>query len=374
LRGVVLSLIMIEDSQNRKQDTMSAGLAALPLPFMTFILAIFAGVLLLRQNPGPFAARLFFAAFLAVMALGSLMLGLRFGYGMPGLITLQRALPLFLGPLLYLGFASLSAPPRALMVKSVLHLTAAITLVLLSSGLGRPIGLGPGFADATIATSYLTYTVLLARIWWRGPNGVTRARLEVAAGMARWAGVAAGFLMFTLIFDMLIAAFFARQRSAEAVALISVGAVLMTALLLAVIYRLSLRTRPPTAPKASVPRVGSSLARDPAEVLAAAQDLLNRESLFVDTALTADRLARRLRLPTRALSEAVNQRLGISISQYVNGFRLRRAAELLAGTDLDLATVMAQSGFLTRSNFYREFQREYAQTPVAYRAAHRAAR
>ena len=94
---------------------------------------------------------------------------------------------------------------------------------------------------------------------------------------------------------------------------------------------------------------------------------MDRDALYLDTGLTADRLARRLHLPTRALSEAINQRQGMNLSQYVNGFRLRRAAHLLAQTDLGLAEVMAQSGFLTRSNFYREFQRAYGQTPVGYR-------
>ena len=96
-----------------------------------------------------------------------------------------------------------------------------------------------------------------------------------------------------------------------------------------------------------------------------------REALYLDSGLTADRLARHLHVPARALSEAVNRHLGMNVSQYVNGFRLRRAADLLAQTDDGLAEVMAQSGFLTRSNFYREFLREYGQTPTAYRRHHR---
>jgi len=55
------------------------------------------------------------------------------------------------------------------------------------------------------------------------------------------------------------------------------------------------------------------------------------------------------------------------VSQYVNGFRLDHAAQLLRSTDTSVVQVMAQSGFLTRSNFYREFQNRFGQTPAAYR-------
>ena len=131
-------------------------------------------------------------------------------------------------------------------------------------------------------------------------------------------------------------------------------------------------TSPPTVTRlVAPPTVAPAPARDTAKIAEAAQDLMVREALYLDTGLTADRLAKRLHIPTRALSEAINQRQNMNVSQYVNGFRLRRAAELLAQTDQGLADVMAQSGFLTRSNFYREFQREYGQTPVNYRRLER---
>jgi AraC-like DNA-binding protein len=57
----------------------------------------------------------------------------------------------------------------------------------------------------------------------------------------------------------------------------------------------------------------------------------------------------------------------MNMSQYVNGFRLDHAARLLRETNDSVTQVMSQSGFLTRSNFYREFQRVYRQTPAQYR-------
>ena len=69
----------------------------------------------------------------------------------------------------------------------------------------------------------------------------------------------------------------------------------------------------------------------------------------------------------RNLSAAINQSKGMNVSQYVNGFRLAHAATSLRETQLSVTEIAALSGFLSRSNFYREFQRSYGQSPVTYR-------
>ena len=42
----------------------------------------------------------------------------------------------------------------------------------------------------------------------------------------------------------------------------------------------------------------------------------------------------------------------------------------MQGND-SVTKIAAESGFLTRSNFYREFQRVYDQSPTEYRKTHR---
>ena len=95
--------------------------------------------------------------------------------------------------------------------------------------------------------------------------------------------------------------------------------------------------------------------------------MLEKSQLYLDPDLSVQRLARRLHLPVRTLSSAINQSEGINVSQWVNGFRLAHAAQLLETTKAPVSDVMTQSGFLTRSNFYREFQRVYGQSPASYR-------
>lgn len=94
--------------------------------------------------------------------------------------------------------------------------------------------------------------------------------------------------------------------------------------------------------------------------------------LYLDPDLTLARMARMLGVPAKVLSAAVNQASGGNVSRYVNGWRITRAAELWArGTPVTSA--MLESGFATKSNFNREFQRIKGCTPSQWRdraAAH----
>ena len=208
---------------------------ALPLPFLTFVLAVVAGVLVSRQDFGAAQARFFFVAFFVVIAAASLLVGLRFGYGYDRLMTVQRALPLFIGPCLYLGFANLATSEDNTRRLATLHLGAALALAMLPAFL-PDAAFG---ADWLIGASYLCYAILLLGVWRRGPNHLIRARLETAGQFTRWAACGSGFLLVILVFDTVIAISFARDQGGAAIALISYGATLMTALLLLVIFTLA---------------------------------------------------------------------------------------------------------------------------------------
>jgi AraC-like DNA-binding protein len=95
------------------------------------------------------------------------------------------------------------------------------------------------------------------------------------------------------------------------------------------------------------------------------------KGLFRDADLSLDRLARRLGLPARRVSAAVNRVHGQNVSQYVNGFRIAEACKLLAGTDKPVLQIMLDAGFETKSNFNREFRRISGMSPVEWRAKHR---
>lgn len=99
-----------------------------------------------------------------------------------------------------------------------------------------------------------------------------------------------------------------------------------------------------------------------AEIMAALDDLVRRERLYLDPDLTLARMARRLGYPLKQVSTAINAVTGENVSRYINKYRIEHAcAELSAGQNV--TTTMLASGFNTKSNFNREFLRITGKTP-----------
>ncbi len=342
---------------------MQGDLAVFPLPMLTFLLSTLAAGLVLRADLGRPVAMRFLSAFFVVLAVGSLMVGLRFGYGVERLVPVQRALPLFAGPLLWLGFAGFTRDRLGALALG--HLGAALAVVLLVPLVGAPLL----DLDLIAVASYLIYAGALVWIWSRGANHLSHARMGDAGALRGWMLAGAVLLVVFALADTAIAVSFAMQRSGDAMALISAGAVVMGLGLIAVIVAVAKgRSEGAARPAVSFAAAGEG----DAALEARARALLLDTRLYLDTDLTVDRLARRLQVPSRALSSAINQTKGVNVSQYVNDFRLDHAAALLRDAEGSVAEVMEQSGFLTRSNFYRAFQQRHGMTPAAYREAAKA--
>ncbi|MFC6639095.1 helix-turn-helix domain-containing protein [Sulfitobacter sp. JBTF-M27] len=335
----------------------------LPLPMLSALLCLVIAALLWRLDLGRGAARVCFVGLFLTFALAAVLVGLRFGYGIDRFTVVQRMLPLFTGPLMYLGFLSLAVSAQILRQQAAVHLGVAIianiVFLLLPSDM-------PGF-DWAITTSYLFYLAALIRLWRKGPDHLIHARLDIAPHITRWMLSAAGLLAVILLMDTAIALSFAMDAELRASALITFGSVLLIGFLLVMLASLPTLLAATGSAKPQTARPASS---DADAVDANARALLERTKLYLDPDLSVQRLARRLHVPERTLSAAINQSQGTNISQYVNRFRLEHAAELLRETDAPVTKIMTQSGFLTRSNFYREFQRVYGQSPASYRDRH----
>ncbi|ABG33331.1 helix-turn-helix domain-containing protein [Roseobacter denitrificans] len=101
-------------------------------------------------------------------------------------------------------------------------------------------------------------------------------------------------------------------------------------------------------------------------ILKRLEGFLSREPLHLDPNLNLTRLARRLHLPEKRLSAAVNRATGSNVSRYINAWRIRHACRLIeAGSSVTDA--MLGSGFNTKSNFNREFRRVTGVAPSAWR-------
>lgn len=127
---------------------------------------------------------------------------------------------------------------------------------------------------------------------------------------------------------------------------------------------LLLSGRPSVAPEA-VRTVREASAEDP-DIMARI-DALMQAGLYLEPQLNLARLARKAGVPTRQVSAAVNALHQQSVSQYVNGWRIRAACERLAGSQQTVIDVMESVGFQTKSNFNREFRRITGKTPTSWR-------
>lgn len=100
-------------------------------------------------------------------------------------------------------------------------------------------------------------------------------------------------------------------------------------------------------------------------------DLLEQQQLYqLEFGITLAQAARKLQVPARQLSQAINQCYGASFSALLNDRRITEARQLLLKTPpMSVTEVMHQAGFATKSNFHKEFVRVTGMTPSAYRAS-----
>ena len=346
---------------NRERGHMQdSALLVLPLPILTALLGAGIAVLILRLDLGSKSATVLFALLFALLSFSSLLVGLRFGYGLEQVILIQRTLPMLVGPLLYLGFAAFVIPKERFTRALWLHLSVAfavIALVLLSP---RPI-----YAlDWVITLSYVFYLAALWRLWRRGPDYLIHAYFDVAQKVSNWMLRGMVLLLTILLIDTVIALDFMLNEGRNAKTLISLASIPFIVGLLVFIFVLPSLI---AAPRAKSAALFEGERDENVRLEQEARAFLNETQLYLEPDLSVQRLSRRLHVTVRALSVAINRTQDMNVSQYVNQFRMAHAADLLRGTDESVTKVMAQSGFLTRSNFYREFQRVYGCSPAAYR-------
>ena len=97
------------------------------------------------------------------------------------------------------------------------------------------------------------------------------------------------------------------------------------------------------------------------------------DQIFTDTELDRARLAQLLGTNEHYVSDAVSACTnGGSVTDFINGYRLRHAVRLLSSTNDPIGLIAELSGFSRRS-FYRVFDEEYHTSPSEYRKAMRKA-
>ena len=354
---------------------------AIPLPF---VLALLLLILLLQnlQRSGfrPTASTVFIGGCTLLTAV----VGLRWTIDMSALRMLQPVVASLLPPFAWLSFTGLARQP----LRHAWHHAAGPVLVLILSATWTrwhpPL-------DLVLSGLFFGYGAALLRQAAAGTDTLVDARLSDAPAARRAVLFAGLVLVGSGCVDLAVAVdfdLFGGQHAASIVSLANMLSLPVIAYAIMIIGRSQPghETGDDTATSSDLPADESegnapppaiaapSTADDADGQQAADATILDRvdramreRQLYRDPDLTLTRLARRIGIPARQISAAVNRIHGRNVSQVVNEYRIAEAMRLLRETDRPVTTVMFDCGFQTKSNFNREFARVSGMTPSDYR-------
>ena len=346
----------------------------IPLPFVVaLLLAILLVRLILRGPSGSIgrSMRIFVAASLVLV----MMVGLRWQFDLLVFRFLRPLCAAMLPPIAWTCFAALGAQEKSRSRWSRLHAVPVLIIFIASLTWSRwhiPV-------DFLIAMQFAGYGIALMVLASRGEERFAQARLGDVGSVRGIVAVVGVALIFSAVVDGLIAVDFSITQGAHAAAIVSYGQLVVLVVLAIVMMRLG-RLSPQSAhlayeatslaitTKQDDRQAYQDIAGDDA-ILTSIDVVMRGQHLYRDPDLTLDRLARRVVIPARQISGAINRRFGRNVSQVVNEYRIAEAQSLLRKGDKPVTEIMFECGFQTKSNFNREFLRVTGMGPRAYRAA-----
>ncbi len=320
-------------------------LLSLPIPLIVALLLAAYGLraVVRGQTPPPLLA------LIAACAVQSALVAGRLHYGLEWLSWIQPVLALAIPPLAWLAFVAATLRPLAR--QDLWHTTPP------AFGMVMRI-VAPELLDPAIIAVFLAYgSMILVAV--RHTDATVHVRLgagERPLRLWRWVGVS---VLLSGLSDIVIVAAAIAGHPAWIGWLVTVFSTTSLAALGALMLMDDLAS---VAEPEEAPRVATEA--DEALVLRL-ETLMADKQLWRDPDLTLARIARRMGVPAKALSAAVNRARGENISRVINGWRIAHAAERLrAGAAVTEA--MLDAGFNTKSNFNREFLRVMGQPPTEW--------
>lgn len=302
----------------------------------------------------------FFFALIAAYCLQSIFLGLRWGYQWTNIIVLQLVLAPIIPVLVWLSFGGAAAYSGK---RNWFHLLPILFVWFL-------VAIGSELLDLAIICVFLLYGMALLRLAGRGPDGLPEARLEGAVWSHRALVITALAMIGSAFTDVAIIIDFIRTGGENSGILVT-AAQTIALLLIGVAAEIANTNAAASNQESRISaiKVSDAPTLTDIEIAAAADKLLKGEMAYKDLELNLRKIARRLKLPERAVSIAINRQHGMSVSQYVNQLRIDEACQLLSKSKSPVIEIALDSGFLTKSNFNREFLRLKKMTPSQWRSS-----
>lgn len=342
----------------------------LPLPVVVSLALIYTAV---RVWFGGDQRRVHPLVALMVLAVAaqSLLVALVQHYGLTGLRWWQPVTASALPPLVWSAFVAVQVRP--LRASDLWHGAAPLLVVL--AVLYLPVAI-----DWLVMASFVAYGVAMLMALRPGVRELPLSRLASDQVPRRLWRLVAVSLLVSALGDALIFWGQLMQWDASRGVLISV----MSSLMLLAIgsVGLSAEWRMPltnananadtsdtsdTDARPAVPHEHPLVEAADAALLARLDAHMREDRPWLNPDLTLVALARKLGVPSKALSAVVNQGHGENVARFVNRFRIEHACTLLLAGE-PVTSAMYASGFNTKSNFHREFLRIHGQTPTLWLA------
>jgi AraC-like DNA-binding protein len=246
--------------------------------------------------------------------------------------------------------------------RPILLLHALPALVILGF-----IAFWPPLISLVLILIFLGYGIALTALAWAGPNALGSSRLDGVISAYRALQVTAFAVLASGLMDIVISFDFAETGGIHSGGIVALGNVLAL-FILGTAATVAGISEPSEEPQDSVAAPAVEASEGDTEIAASLDLLMQSRTLYRDVDLNLNRLARKMGLSVRQVSSAVNRVKSMSVSQYVNDYRVREACRLLADTDEPITRIMFDAGFQTKSNFNREFLRVTGMSPKAWRA------
>jgi AraC-like DNA-binding protein len=342
-------------------------MTSLPIPFVVAILLLVLTISNHEQLKETATGRVF-ALLLYLHTVSMLLIGLRWSRDWGAVLPVVATLAVITAALLYLAFRSLGrAGPVISLSRDWMHLIPTIIVAISALFFFR-------WVDFFLLAAKCLYSALLIKLARKMPDSLQLVRLSWLKNTQKSLWGAAILLIVSIILDVMIAIDFALYQGKHAANLVGLASMGLLLLLAWASVSAGRAKAQHSTDESIVEQISEDASvndeQTDADSLALMQELnrlLIAERLYADTELNLQRLARKAGVPARSVSRTINAHTGQNISQWVNTARIDAACELLRNSEVTVTQAMLDAGFLTKSNFHREFKRIKGCSPSQWR-------
>lgn len=324
---------------------------SLPIPMIS---SLFLGFLLVRvwfidRRHGPLVV------LLGICAVQGVIISLAQHYRLPGFMVIQPVTATLVPPMAWVAFQTTAV--RHFIKVDYLNLLGPLCALV-------SLVVAPSFLDTLIPALSVGYGVAILWVSLQGTDAMPRMRLgagDIPSHIWRVIGAA---LIAAALSDVFIVA---AQMMGAAYLQPWIISIYSSAMLL-IVGGLSLSSALDNETTEADDIAELPVSDQDVEIISKLDALMTTQKLYLNPDLTLSLLSRRLLVPAKQLSSAINRCTGSNVSRYINAARVKAAQDNLLNGE-SITNAMLSSGFNTKSNFNREFLRVSGKSPSEWLAS-----